>query len=228
MSSSAAVEGTKTQSKPVQVTEEEKKVEVKSSPSGESSNSTNESNEGSGDKRVQLTPEEQQEIDSRSVYVGNVDYSSTPEQLEEFFHNCGVINRITILYNKYTGYPRGYAYIEFAKKESVPKALDLADQEFRGRKLIVSEKRTNVPGYARRRGGYNNASNSNPNNNGGYRRGNYRGNYRGRGILRGGYRGRSTYRGRGRGRGGYRQNRGLEHNDDSEANDNSGSGNEEV
>ena len=80
--------------------------------------------------RVQETEEErqerlakQEEIDGRSVYVGNVDYQSTPEQLEEFFHGVGVIERVTILFDRFSGLPKGYAYIEFEQTESVQKPL---------------------------------------------------------------------------------------------------------
>ena len=83
----------------------------------------------------------QEEIDGRSVYVGNVDYQSTPEQLEEFFHGVGVIERVTILFDRFSGLPKGYAYIEFEQTESVQKAIDeLHGKEFRGRELRVTAK----------------------------------------------------------------------------------------
>jgi hypothetical protein len=46
-----------------------------------------------------------------SVYVKNVDYDARPEDLEEHFKNCGSINRITILIDKYTGLPKGYTFL---------------------------------------------------------------------------------------------------------------------
>merc|ERR1719356_2398521 len=62
---------------------------------------------------------DREEVDKRSVYVGNVDYGSTPEELQEHFKSCGQINRITILVDKFTGSPKGFAYIEFADEQSV-------------------------------------------------------------------------------------------------------------
>jgi polyadenylate-binding protein 2 len=47
------------------------------------------------------------EADKFSVYVKNVDYDACPEDLEEHFKHCGLINRITILIDKYTGLPKG-------------------------------------------------------------------------------------------------------------------------
>ena len=51
-------------------------------------------------------------VDDKSVYIGNVDYSTTPEQLKNHFKSCGSIERVTILVNKYTGRPKGFAYVD--------------------------------------------------------------------------------------------------------------------
>lgn len=48
------------------------------------------------------------EVDARSIYVGNVDYGATPEELQSHFQSAGVINRITIVCDKWTGHPKGY------------------------------------------------------------------------------------------------------------------------
>ncbi|KDD72350.1 hypothetical protein H632_c3475p0, partial [Helicosporidium sp. ATCC 50920] len=52
-----------------------------------------------------------EEADARSVYVGNVDYAVTPEELQMHFQSCGTVNRVTILTDK-GGNPKGFAYIE--------------------------------------------------------------------------------------------------------------------
>lgn len=51
--------------------------------------------------------DEKIEADARSIYVGNVDYSTTAEELEQHFHGCGSINRVTIQCDKFTGHPKG-------------------------------------------------------------------------------------------------------------------------
>lgn len=89
-----------------------------------------------------------EDSDNRSIYVGNVDYSSTPEELQQHFHSCGTINRVTILCDKYTGHPKGFAYIEFAEKDSVANAVLLNESLFKGRQLKVNAKRTNIPGLS--------------------------------------------------------------------------------
>lgn len=87
---------------------------------------------------VPLSLEEKQEIDTRSVYVGNVDYGASAEELEAHFHGCGTINRVTILCNKADGHPKGFAYIEFGSKEYVETALAMNETLFRGRQIKVN------------------------------------------------------------------------------------------
>ncbi|ERT01824.1 polyadenylate-binding protein 2 [Sporothrix schenckii 1099-18] len=129
--------------------------------------------------------ENKEDIDSRSIFVGNVDYSASPEEIQAHFQSCGSINRVTILLDKFTGQPKGYAYVEFSEPSLVAQALVLNESVFKGRNIKVVPKRTNVPGMSRGRG------------RGGFPRG--RGYFGGRGGFnpRGGYRG--GYRGRGRG-----------------------------
>ncbi|XP_071488326.1 polyadenylate-binding protein 2-B-like [Diadema setosum] len=95
-----------------------------------------------------LSLEEKAEVDSRSVYVGNVDYSATAEELEQHFHGCGSINRVTILCDKFTGHPKGFAYVEFADKDSIQTACALDESLFKGRQIKVNPKRTNRPGIS--------------------------------------------------------------------------------
>nr|XP_013806463.1 PREDICTED: polyadenylate-binding protein 2-like [Apteryx mantelli mantelli] len=83
------------------------------------------------------TTEEKMEVDQRSIYVGNVDYGGTAEELESHFNSCGQINRVTILCDKFSGHPKGYAYIEFEEKSSVKAAVALDESMFRGRVIKV-------------------------------------------------------------------------------------------
>ncbi|CEI67202.1 hypothetical protein FVEN_g10962 [Fusarium venenatum] len=129
--------------------------------------------------------DDKESIDARSIFVGNVDYSASPEDIQAHFQSCGSINRVTILLDKFTGQPKGYAYVEFTEPSLVAQALVLNESMFKGRSIKVTPKRTNVPGMSRGRG------------RGGFRGG--RGSFQGRGGFPrgGGYRG--GYRGRGRG-----------------------------
>lgn len=52
--------------------------------------------------------EDKEDIDGRSIFVGNVDYSATPEEIQSHFQSCGSINRVTILLDKFTGTAKGF------------------------------------------------------------------------------------------------------------------------
>ncbi|XP_019510032.1 PREDICTED: embryonic polyadenylate-binding protein 2 [Hipposideros armiger] len=94
------------------------------------------------------TPMEKVEMDHRSIYVGNVDYGGTAEELEAYFNHCGEVQRVTILCDKFSGHPKGYAYIEFATESSAQAAVELDKSIFRGRVIKVLPKRTNIPGIS--------------------------------------------------------------------------------
>ncbi|GMP23817.1 hypothetical protein CsSME_00001287 [Camellia sinensis var. sinensis] len=81
----------------------------------------------------EMGADENEEVDSRSIYVGNVDYACTPEEVQQHFQSCGTVNRVTILTDKF-GQPKGFAYVEFVEIEA------------------VSSKRTNIPGMKQYRG----------------------------------------------------------------------------
>ncbi|XP_006926824.1 embryonic polyadenylate-binding protein 2 [Pteropus alecto] len=94
------------------------------------------------------TPVEKMEVDHRSIYVGNVDYGGTAKELEAYFNHCGEVQRVTILCDKFSGHPKGYAYVEFASESSVQAAVELDESIFRGRVIKVLPKRTNLPGIS--------------------------------------------------------------------------------
>ncbi|KAL9582612.1 MAG: hypothetical protein Q9212_003191 [Teloschistes hypoglaucus] len=82
--------------------------------------------------------EDREDIDARSIFVGNVDYGASPEEIQSHFQSCGSINRVTILLDKFTGHPKGYAYVEFTEPNLVAQALVLNESMFRGRNLKAS------------------------------------------------------------------------------------------
>lgn len=50
--------------------------------------------------------------------------------------------------NKFDGHPKGFAYIEFAERDSVQTAMAMDESMFRGRQIKVMPKRTNRPGLS--------------------------------------------------------------------------------
>lgn len=62
--------------------------------------------------------------DYAKIFVGNLPNKVSKDHLEKAFQHFGVISDIVIPIDSYTGNSRGFAYIEFEKKESALKALD--------------------------------------------------------------------------------------------------------
>eukprot|EP01064_Diplonema_japonicum_P018655 TRINITY_DN27353_c0_g1_i1.p1 TRINITY_DN27353_c0_g1~~TRINITY_DN27353_c0_g1_i1.p1 ORF type:complete len:182 (+),score=57.39 TRINITY_DN27353_c0_g1_i1:77-622(+) len=100
------------------------------------------------EQRTEVAQEQTERADEEvnSVYIGQVEYTATPQELHEHFATCGPVKRVTILCNRHTGHPKGFAYMEFEEEESVLKAVELNGSEFKGRQLKVTPKRVNQPG----------------------------------------------------------------------------------
>ena len=70
------------------------------------------------------------------LYVGNLDYSVTEEQLQELFTKCGEVKEVKIIEGK------GFAFVEMSTQEEAEKAQkELNDTEFSGRPLKIDEAR---------------------------------------------------------------------------------------
>eukprot|EP00555_Chaetoceros_dichaeta_P014194 CAMPEP_0198256518 /NCGR_PEP_ID=MMETSP1447-20131203/6432_1 /TAXON_ID=420782 /ORGANISM="Chaetoceros dichaeta, Strain CCMP1751" /LENGTH=209 /DNA_ID=CAMNT_0043943195 /DNA_START=113 /DNA_END=738 /DNA_ORIENTATION=+ len=85
--------------------------------------------------------------DGLSIYVGQVEYTATPEELCAHFEPCGTVERVTIVCDKFSGRPKGFAYLEFQSEDGVVNAVKLDGSTFKGRTLKVTHKRVNEPGY---------------------------------------------------------------------------------
>ena len=113
----------------------------------EEKGSENVTNTIEDDPKTEEAKDKQQENDDdKSIYVKNVDYSTDQKELEAHFAQCGKIEKVTIVCDKYSGKPLGYAYMKFADLESAKKAIEtLNDSLFKGRQITVMSKRKNVP-----------------------------------------------------------------------------------
>ncbi|KAK0152350.1 Squamous cell carcinoma antigen recognized by T-cells 3 [Merluccius polli] len=94
-------------------------------------------------------PEDKPELrnDSNSVFISNLAYAlAEPEQkLRALFERCGPVDQVRPVFSK-AGAFKGYGYLQFESKASVPEALKLDRQEVEGRPMFVSpcvDKNTN-------------------------------------------------------------------------------------
>ena len=118
----------------------EKGLDSASSGGHEATSATNESKD-----LTASTEASESEVLARSVFVKNVDYASTQDEIKQHFKEAGQVLRITILKDKFTKRPIGHCYIEFAKQEAAIRAKILNESLFKGRQITVVPKRKNVP-----------------------------------------------------------------------------------
>lgn len=71
------------------------------------------------------------------VFVGNLAYSLTNEELSAFFSQFGEVLSARIIKDRETGRSRGFAFVEFNSEEAVEAALKATDQELSGRNLNI-------------------------------------------------------------------------------------------
>jgi cold-inducible RNA-binding protein len=111
---------------------------------------------------------------SMKLYVGNLSFQTSSEELQQLFAQAGTVESATVVEDRDTGRSRGFGFVEMASKEDGEKAIQQFNgTDLNGRNLTVNEAR---PREDRgNRGG------------GGGGRGGYGGNRGGGGGGRGGY-----------------------------------------
>ena len=72
------------------------------------------------------------------IYVGNLSYDSTKDDVEKYFASFGEIKEVNLITDRVTGRSRGFAFIEFNSQSSVQDALKEDGKEFMGKKISVS------------------------------------------------------------------------------------------
>ncbi len=133
------------------------------------------------------------------IYVGNLSYEVTEEDLRLALEKFGQVESTTIIKDKYSGQSKGFGFVEMPTKAEAQSAIDgLNGKELKGKTINVNEARPRTEG--RGRGGYG-GDRGGP----GGSRGGYGGGRGGQGGGRGGYGGGRGGQGGGRGgRGGDR------------------------
>lgn len=77
-------------------------------------------------------------MDQSKVYVGNLAYSTTEDELRDFFTQYGNIKDVRLISDFQTGRSKGFGFVTFATPEEGKNALDANGAEFGGRKLNVN------------------------------------------------------------------------------------------
>ncbi|XP_044966207.1 uncharacterized protein LOC123426433 isoform X1 [Hordeum vulgare subsp. vulgare] len=89
----------------------------------------------------------EEDADARTVLVTNVHFAATKEALSTHFMKCGTVLKLNMLTDAITGHPKGAAFVTFADKESIGRALSLSGTSFYSRVLTVMRKAEAPPGF---------------------------------------------------------------------------------
>lgn len=77
-----------------------------------------------------------------NIYVGNLSYDATEDDLREAFSQFGQVNEVSIITDRQTGRPRGFAFVEMPDGNEAATAIQQLNlAEIAGRAITVNEAR---------------------------------------------------------------------------------------
>ena len=96
-----------------------------------------------------------------NIYVGNLSYQTTEDELRQMFESHGQVSNVNIIKDKYSGESKGFGFVEMANNDEAKEALaSLNNTELNGRNMNVNEAKprndTRGRGGSGGRGGYRN------------------------------------------------------------------------
>ncbi len=90
-----------------------------------------------------------------NIFVGNLSFRTTQEDLHQAFAQYGAVERVSIVTDRATGQPRGFAFVEMTNADEAETAISrLNGAELDGRALNVNEARPRPAGGGGGGGGY--------------------------------------------------------------------------
>jgi cold-inducible RNA-binding protein len=90
----------------------------------------------------------------RRLYVGNLPYKTTDEDLHALFSQAGAVESVRVMRDMATGRARGFAFVEMATDEDAQRAItQFHAHQMDGRALVVNEARPKPEGGGRPFGG---------------------------------------------------------------------------
>ncbi|MCL6270170.1 RNA-binding protein [Sansalvadorimonas sp. 2012CJ34-2] len=76
-------------------------------------------------------------MDNREIYIGNLSWSATEDDLSAAFEGYGNVDHIKLIRDRESGKSRGFAFIRYAEKNGAEAALEMDGQKLLNRNLRV-------------------------------------------------------------------------------------------
>lgn len=77
---------------------------------------------------------------AKRLFIGNLPYSVTAAQLEELFSKSGKVESVSLITDKSSGQPKGFAFVEMATEEEKERAVkEFNGYNLEGRAIVVNE-----------------------------------------------------------------------------------------
>lgn len=82
-----------------------------------------------------------------NIFIGNLSFKTTQEELQAAFANYGSVERVNIVTDRDSGQPRGFAFVEMTDRTAAETAISrLNGADMNGRALNVNEARPKTSG----------------------------------------------------------------------------------
>jgi len=78
---------------------------------------------------------------SKKLYVGNLSWSTTEEEVRSSFEAFGEVSSVKLIEDRETGRPRGFGFVEMDDDGAIQAIKELDGKEFGGRNIKVNEAR---------------------------------------------------------------------------------------
>jgi cold-inducible RNA-binding protein len=91
-----------------------------------------------------------------NIYVGNLPFSTTEDELREIFTEYGEVQTVKIILDRETGKPRGFGFVDMSENAARKAISELNGADYNGKQLTVNEamqKKQGFGGGDRNRGG---------------------------------------------------------------------------
>jgi cold-inducible RNA-binding protein len=101
--------------------------------------------------------DQQDQVNNKKLFVGNLPYSATQDQLSSIFAEFGEVTSVSLITDKMSGRSKGFAFVEYATEEAAQAAIEgMKEQKIDDRDVVINVARPRKPREFGGGGGFDN------------------------------------------------------------------------